>query len=166
MYEEKTIIILQFIAAIFMSFDYFLSAKLKEYADNVVKNYLLGVQQEVDKDLKLQSKVFVNLMPYVFTTLFGLGIYFALLQVSKSAISFGWPEWVVPLIMLGSLFFAYGGFQSFIKVFFEGVVPYALPVIFRAFTTSFIYCPKGPLAAIGMFFLLLSFWFSYSNAAA
>jgi hypothetical protein len=152
--QEMTVLYWQAGAACLMGFDYFVKDAWREKANAAVRLYFAGVQARVDHDLQLSWEYFKSKIPRLTSGAIFLGVWWFLMNVVLPIPQSPTATALLALLAIG--FFA-GGFLGVFQVFMELYIPVGMGLAFRTVTTFLVSSPKGPIAAIGMLCLFVSF---------
>lgn len=162
MCSEKTILTLQFIATLFMAFDYFFDDEQRKKVNAVVKSVAQPIQDRIDKDINDYFGYVVQQWAYIVVSLLFIAIAWLGLQVLPSVAPHAYP-WITALVALLLLGLFAGGFPRLLEVVVAGITPVAIGGTLRLITWFVIRCPKGSVFGIGFVILMASFACRFSN---
>ncbi|MBF4258450.1 hypothetical protein EAY24_21630 [Vibrio anguillarum] len=159
MISQLTILNLQVVATLLMSYDYFLSEKLKVKFGNQAKRFI-ETRADVNNAM-LNSYVgnLVSMVPIAVSAfvlgLIVFGLYLLLGSIGNTTV----------LLLLGVVMMIafVGAFAGFVKVLDEGIFPLTLPLLTKALLSFVLLSSKGVIGAIGFIFLASSFVAQYYN---
>ncbi len=157
--EDQVIFFLQLSAAILMGFDYFLSDTQRKKMETKIISFFSKFKKGIDKDIKeltnsLRAKAFIIIVGTI-TSMLGATVLFLgsnteLSQTIGSAVNVA----SFMLIAIGVIMVA----DPILRLAFQGGTAITLLIL----TTWILSSPKGPVAAIGMTSLMMSFAIQYA----
>ena len=162
MCSERTILTMQFVAALFMGFDYFFDEEQRKKVNGIIESVARPIQDRIDKDIDGYWGYVVQQLAYIAASLLFLAIaWFGLKALPLFATSaYPWITALVALLLLG--LFA-GGFPRLLAVLMTGVTPLVIGGPLRLLTWFVIRCPKGSVFGIGFIILMAAFACRFSN---
>jgi len=162
MCSEKSILTLQFVATLFMAFDYFFDDDQRKKVNAAVKSVAQPIQDRIDKDIDDYRGLVVQQWVYIAVSLLFIAIAWLGLKVLPLFAPSAYP-WITALVALLLLGMFAGGFPRLLTVVIAGVTPLAIGWPLRLITWFVIRCPKGSVFGIGFIILMASFACRFSN---
>ena len=162
MCTEKTTLTLQFVATLFMAFDYFFDDEQRKKVNALVKSVAQPIQDRIDKDINDYRGLVVQQWIYIALSLLFIVIAWVGLNILPLLSSSGYP-WVAVLVSVLLLLLFAGGFHRLLSVVIPGVTPVVIGGALRLLTWFVIRCPKGSIFGIGFIILMASFACRFSN---
>lgn len=164
MTPDITILKLQIIATTFMGADYFIPNKYRDIANEYVNDYFSGVQNRIDNNINLGIEHIKKNYKYLLTgALYLFFVYVVNITKNKLYKNGTIDNTAFEILMLATLPFMVIGYLRIFKIMMDVFIPVGIASILRSITTFVTKSPKGPIAAIGMIFLMLSFYLRYRN---
>lgn len=175
---EFLILKFQILATIFMSLEYFLDKNQKTWLDSLTKRLLIFFDEALNsymsflsKNLKKSINNFLKSLPFLLLYTLGIiSIIFLLFQPFSIMFIQEYHSKGYWLYITLVLWIVIGFFLKKIADHSIGIVDIFLyifimiiPVILKTIIRFLLFVKKGPLAAIGLVFLIISFYFRYQN---
>nr|WP_278995729.1 hypothetical protein [Plesiomonas shigelloides] len=162
MTPEQNLLIIkwQFAATLLMGLDYFISDSFREKANAYIKSYFQGMQERIDVDVKLAFSAFKGKLFHVLFSIIQIAIGVGLVVLSRHIEENSIWLLIVALIVAG--FFIVAGFNFAFNTVFALLSKLGIAAPFKLLTIYLVGSPKGPIAAIGFIFLMISFYLRYS----
>ncbi len=175
---EFLILKFQIFATIFMSLEYFLDVKQKEWIDSLIikilyffKNLLAKYILFLTQNLKISLKDFLKSIPFVILYTVGIISIFILI-FQPFSIEFiqkyhNKEYWIYITLTLWALiaFLLWKITNHSMKIIelLISMLVLIIPVFLKIIIWFLLFVKKGPLAAIGLLLLMLSFYIRYQN---
>jgi hypothetical protein len=163
MISEKTIIALQFLAAILMGYDYLVSIRFKESLDLKSQSLMAKLNTNCREILDSQKEIILSHKSYFLASIIFAVVAVLIYIFLKLIVTLEFDKLVLFLFIVFLLFCGYCTTIGCARIV-GAVFPIIIPTFIKYLVIFLQRSSKGVIPAIGILFLFASFILRYLNA--